>query len=88
MNETKNNIDKLAIAGIVVLALALVGFYFWQKEKGKEEEAPAPSATEALQEVESAVPEVGVPTSPVEDKIPSLNPVERVNPFKYENPLR
>jgi len=27
-------------------------------------------------------------TNPLENKVPELNPVEKFNPFKYENPLR
>lgn len=74
-----------AAAGVIALvALAFAGFYYWRGKKA----VPEPSATEALKEIESAAPKVGVPTSPVEDKIPSLNPVDRVNPFKYQNPLR
>lgn len=84
-SEKKNtNMILVAIGVIVLAALVFAGFYYWRSKKA----VPEPSATQALEEIESASPEVGVPASPVEDKIPSLNPVERVNPFKYENPLR
>lgn len=84
MNEAKSNILYISIA-VGVLIAVVAGFYFWQKTKTEE---PEPSATEALEKVENAAPEVGVPTSPIENKIPDLNPVEQTNPFKYENPLR
>ncbi len=73
------------IIALAVAVIAGIGFWYWQNSK---KEPPAPTATEALKEVESAAPEVGVPASPVEGKIPSLNPIEQANPFKYKNPLR
>jgi len=84
MDDTKKNIVPVAVGIAVIIVLALAGFYYWRARKA----VPEPSATEALEQVESAAPKVGVPTSPVEGKVPSLNPVDRANPFKYENPLR
>ena len=74
---------KIAVVAVIVIGvIAGVGYWYWQKPK------KAPSATEALEEVESAAPKIGVPASPVEGKIPALNPVEQANPFKYNNPFR
>ncbi len=63
---------------LVVIAVA-AGLYIWQK-------ANTPNITESAELVSEALPEI--PSSPIEDKVPELNPVDKANPFKYENPLR
>mgnify|MGYP001571342064 CR=1 FL=1 len=68
--------------GVVVLAI-LAGFYFYFQ---REEKPPLLSAEEAAQDITEALPEIT--TNPLEGEVPELNPVDKVNPFKYENPLR
>lgn len=72
------------IAAIIILAVAAaIYFYYFKKEPPKP---PQEKAAQNLEEVSAAVPEIT--TNPVEEKTPELNPVERANPFKYQNPLR
>ena len=69
----------LAVVIILIAAAALYYFYYYGQEKEM-------GAVETAKDIIESVPEIQ--TNPVEDKTPALNPVERVNPFKYENPLR
>jgi flagellar basal body-associated protein FliL len=73
----------LIIVALLIVAIAVSGYLYW---KSAQKEKPLESAAENLGEVSQSVPEIT--TNPVEDEVPELNPVERTNPFKYENPLR
>ena len=65
------------IIAFFILAVVIVGYlYLPTSEKG------AVGTAKALSE---AVPEIQ--TNPGED-VPEINPLDRANPFKYENPLR
>lgn len=68
---------------IVVLAVVIaVGLYwYFSREETKKVET-----TEEALEVLSETPPVTVETNPVK-KVPDLNPVEKVNPFKTSNPF-
>ncbi|MBI4121156.1 MAG: hypothetical protein HY457_02795 [Parcubacteria group bacterium] len=64
-------------AGVLVLILIVIGFWFLpQKQEG---------ALQSAEEASGAVPEIS--TNPAES-VPEVNPVDRANPFKYDNPLR
>ena len=79
--DSQSKIDPKIIAG-AVLAAALVAFgvwYFYQKE------APPQGVVETAKEVSESVPEIQ--TNPGE-AVPEINPLDRANPFKYNNPLR
>lgn len=67
---------------IAVLALAaVIVWYFFFRVKIK----PIETTAEAV-EVLSQNPPVTVETNPIK-KVPSLNPVEKTNPFKIPNPF-
>ena len=66
------------IAGLTVLAAAVAIYLLVFSDKK--------NPVEVLEGLSSGVE---VPsTNPLENKVPELNPVEKFNPFKYENPLR
>ena len=76
--EQKSGLVKGLIA-LIVIAAAVVIYLLVAPEKK--------NPVEVLDEVASIA--IRVPaTNPLENKIPELNPVEKFNPFKYENPLR
>lgn len=68
---------------LAIVAIAIAGYMYW---KGTKKEKPLETATETLEKVGEAVPQIT--TNPVEGEVPELNPVEKVNPFQYKNPLR
>jgi len=73
----------IIIIGAFIILAGILSYWYLQRSY-----APAPvspGAVGATEAVSSTVPEI--PTNPGE-KIPELNPVDRVNPFKYQNPLR
>ena len=74
----------VAVLGIFIAAAA-AGFWYWSQ---KEAPAPAPEekgAVETAKNISESVPEIQ--TNPGES-VPEVNPVDRANPFKYNNPLR
>lgn len=63
----------------VILLAAGIGFWYWRKTE-------EPKGTiQSAEEVSEAVPEII--TNPAES-VPEINPIDRANPFKYNNPLR
>ena len=64
---------------VLVLGLAIVGYIYFKKPKSGE------GVVGTAEEISEAVPEVV--TNPGE-KVPELNPIDAVNPFQYNNPLR
>lgn len=66
---------------VVVLIVGWAVFRYGMKKKVSE---PAGTVGAAKQASE-AVPEIQ--TNPAE-KVPEINPLDRANPFKYNNPLR
>lgn len=69
----------IAIAMVVVVAVGL----YWYFDKNRTEKV---KTTEEAVEVLSKAPPVTVETNPVK-KVPDLNPVEKINPFKTRNPF-
>ena len=70
------------ITVLVIVGMFAFYFYYFPKLQKKPEEKGAVGATEA---VSKSVPEIV--TNPAE-KVPEVNPLDRANPFKYNNPLR
>ncbi|GEM_PF-1228014 len=81
MGEKDNKKFIPIVAGIVVVLLAGgIGYWLWsQKEKS------ATGAVGAAGKASEAVPEIQ--TNPGQ-KVPEINPLDRANPFKYNNPLK
>ena len=77
--DTKKLIPIIIIA---VLVAGGIGFWYWsQRERGAIETG----VIETAKTVSESVPEIQ--TNPGE-KVPEINPLDRANPFKYQNPLR
>lgn len=68
----KNKLVMIVAATLIVLA---VGYLVL---RGNKKSAP-PKVLE--------VPQVEIQNNPVEKKIPEINPVQKANPFQYQNPL-
>ncbi len=69
------------MTAIVILAVVLAAIvsYFLIR----------PGAKNPVEVLEGLNSNVEIPaTNPLGNKVPELNPVEKFNPFKYENPLR
>lgn len=86
------NRQKLVYAVIFIAVIILIGgyFYFWKSpvdEKKTEEEVVAPSKASAPA-VSGTLPSINTQTNVLE-KVPEINPVDKVNPFKdvYKNPF-
>ena len=77
--ESKPKMNPVNI-GAIILALVLIGagIWYWQRKK---------SAVVVPIE-KSLVPQLQFQNNPLKDKVPEVNPIEKVNPFKYQNPLR
>ena len=75
--EQKSKLIK-GVVILLIVALAVAVYLLVRPEKK--------NPVELLEEAGQT--SVQVPTSPLEGKVPELNPIEKTNPFKYENPLR
>ena len=80
--DTQNNTLKTAI--IAVVAIAVIAAAIWYYKSRPKPVKTTEGAIEALSGTS-----VEIPTNPVENKIPELNPVDKANPFKnaYKNPF-
>lgn len=70
---------------IVIIAILLVGalgFWYWSQRTGTPEEK---GAVETAKTISESVPEI---QTNLGENVPEINPLDRANPFKYENPLR
>lgn len=72
MEQIKKNIVIIAV--VVVALFSAIGYVLWRAHK----KAP-PS--------HGLVPQVEIQNNPIENKVPEINPVQKANPFKYQNPL-
>ena len=79
--DTMNTKKMILIAGGLVLALLVVGLFYKYPKKAQ----PEKGAVDTAGEVSKSVPEIF--TNPAE-KVPEVNPLDRANPFKYNNPLK
>ncbi len=69
---------------VIVLALVAVGIVFWYSGGGKIFNAPN-GAVGTTKTVSEGVPKIQTNAA---EKVPEVNPLDRANPFKYNNPLR
>lgn len=85
MNSTK---PRLLVYLVVVIAIAIAGFLYWYlgKDRVDTTDTKKIETTEEAVEVLSQTPPATIETNPVK-KVPDLNPVEKVNPFKISNPF-
>lgn len=74
---------SLIIAISIILVASAVGFWYWSQRK--IEPLKEKGSVETAKEVSASVPEIQ--TNPGQ-KVPEINPIDRANPFKYNNPLR
>lgn len=80
------NTPKSRFLVYVGIAVAIAGFLYWYLKKNDEVVDTKVETTEEAVEVLSQTLPVTVETNPVK-KVPDLNPVEKVNPFKIPNPF-
>ena len=66
------------ITGLIVLGLLAAGYFYFLKPAKK-------GVVDTAKNLSKDVPKIT--TNPAE-KIPEINPLDRANPFKYNNPLR
>lgn len=71
----------LAIVGLVILGLLAAGYFYFSKPKKEEKKG----AVGTVERVSESVPKI---TTNAAEKVPEINPLDRANPFKYNNPLR
>lgn len=84
MNSVK---PRFLVYLVVVIAIAVAGFLYWYLGKDRvDTEYKKIETTEEAVEILSQTPEATIETNPVK-KVPDLNPVEKVNPFKIPNPF-
>lgn len=73
---------KLALGAILLIAIA-AGAWYWFAAK--------PEPIKTPEDIANAVttPNLEVPSNPVQNKVPELNPIDRANPFRdaYKNPF-
>ncbi len=77
-----NNKKLIPIIIISVLVVGGIGFWYWSQ---REKDVIETGVIETAKNVSESVPEIV--TNPAE-KVPEINPLDRANPFKYQNPLR
>lgn len=79
--ESQSKIDpKIIAGGVIVLIIVVIGlWYIFQKK------VQPVGVIETAKSVSESVPEIQ--TNPGEE-VPEINPLDRANPFKYNNPLR
>ncbi len=80
--ESQSKINPKIIAGVVLVAVLIVAGV-WYASQTKEQESA--SVVETAKNVSESVPEI---QTNVGEKVPEINPLDRANPFKYNNPLR
>ena len=70
--------SKPILFALIAVILAVAGYFYFFKSVPK-------GSIGAAGEVSKQVPEIA--TNPA-NKVPEVNPLDRANPFKYNNPLR
>lgn len=77
-----DNKKLIPIIIVAVLVVGGIGFWYWsQKEKGTTETG----VIETAKSISESVPEI---QTNLGEKVPEINPLDRANPFRYQNPLR
>ncbi len=81
-------------AALLIIGLAVAGYFYWPKTKAKPEQGTLEKAGEAAEKItesatQGALPSLDIQTNPLE-KAPDINPVGQSNPFKdiKTNPFR
>lgn len=84
-NQTGNNKKSIIVlvALIVVLAVILL-YYFYPKNQTPSEDLAVEELENSQTSVESTVPPSA---NPLLLTTPEATPVDKTNPFKYENPF-
>ncbi len=70
---------------IIIFVLLVGGISFWYWRQKKAEAPKEQGAVETAKTISGSVPEI---QTNLGAKVPEVNPLDRVNPFKYINPLR
>lgn len=68
----------LSAVGLTAVAVLVLAYFYFLKPKTE-------GTIETAKKAGESVPEIV--TNPAE-KVPEVNPLDRANPFKYNNPLR
>lgn len=80
----KNKIALIALIAVAVLAVALVVYYYLSNYKKR---SSIENLESAIEQSESNIT-VSSSANPFEQMAPESTPVEKTNPFKYENPFK
>lgn len=73
---------------LVFIALAVGGYLYWRNVSSQKPEAVQERVIETVEGIVSETPSLEVPTNPLEENVPGLNPIEQTNPFsQYQNPF-
>ena len=71
-------------AGLILAGLLVGAYVYYPKEKSGTDTEKG-GAVGTTEEVSKRVPEI---TTNAAENVPEVNPLDRANPFKYNNPLR
>lgn len=86
MNPEAKRTYVIGIALVIILGLLGGGYWYYRKSQQAKQRAADVDA--ALQSVNTApISNLPIVSNPVEGKIPDLNPADKTNPFKYNNPF-
>jgi len=80
MENKKNLAVIIAVVAAIVIAASI---YWWSKG----EEVSPENLNSALQEATIETSVAPPSANPFDEVSPNANPVEKTNPFKYENPF-
>ena len=78
-----SDIKTKLVLGAALVILIAGGLWYWYNSR--------PEPIKTAEDIGEAVtmPYLEVPSNPVQNKVPELNPIDRANPFKdiYKNPF-
>lgn len=77
-----DNKKLIPIIIIAILVVGGIGFWYWSQ---REKESTEIGIIETAKNVSESVPEIQINLG---EKVPEINPLDRANPFRYQNPLR
>lgn len=79
-----------AIAIAILVMAVIAGVFLWYAKAPKTaEKEPIKTTEDAIEAITASPPVTNIPSSPVKNKVPELNPVDKANPFNnaYKNPF-